>query len=87
MGYQSDEEIFQSVQNAEFIVFPSLHEGFGMSLVEGLSSGKKIIANKIETFTQILADCGLQEFLFDFSGDKNSLQEKSKNFVSFLQEK
>ncbi len=76
LGYQSDEEIFQSVQNAEFIVFPSLHEGFGMSLVEGLSSGKKIIANKIETFCQILKDCTATEFLFDFVNPPEKLQEK-----------
>lgn len=76
LGYKIDEEIKEYIQAAEFLVFPSLHEGFGLTLVESLSSGKKIIANKIETFTQILTDCGLPEFLFDFSGDKTSLQEK-----------
>lgn len=74
--YKTDEEIKEYIQAAEFLVFPSLHEGFGLTLVESLSSGKKIIANRIETFTQILTDCGLPEFLFDFSGDKNSLKEK-----------
>ncbi len=78
LGYKTDDEIKEYIQTAEFLIFPSLHEGFGLTLVEALSSGKKIIANKIETFTQILTDCGLQEFLFDFSGDKNSLQEKIK---------
>lgn len=76
LGYKTDDEIREYIQNAEFLVFPSLHEGFGLTLVEALPSGKKIIANKIETFTQILTDCGVQEFIFDFSGDKNSLQEK-----------
>lgn len=76
LGYKTDNEIKKYIQNAEFLVFPSLHEGFGLTLVEALSSGKKIIANRIETFTQILTDCGLPEFLFDFSDDKNSLQVK-----------
>ena len=76
MGYKTDDEIKEYIQTAEFLVFPSLHEGFGLTLVESLSSGKKIIANRIETFTQILTDCGLPKFLFDFSGDKNSLKEK-----------
>lgn len=76
LGYKTDEEIKEYIQAAEFLVFPSLHEGFGLTLVEALPSGKKIIANKIETFTQILTDCGLPEFLFDFSGDNTSLQEK-----------
>lgn len=76
LGYKTDDEIKEYIRIAEFLVFPSLHEGFGLTLVEALSSGKKIIANKIETFTQILTDCGLPEFLFEFSGEKNSLEKK-----------
>lgn len=76
LGYKSDEEILEFVQNAEFLVFPSLHEGFGMSLVEGLSSGKKIVANKIETFCQILEECNAAEFLFDFTAPPEKLLEK-----------
>ena len=87
LGYKTDEEIKEYIQAAEFLVFPSLHEGFGLTLVESLSSGKKIIANKIETFTQILTDCGLPEFLFDFLGDKNSLQDKIEELRNFSMRK
>lgn len=76
LGYKTDSEIKEYIQNAEFLILPSLHEGFGLTLVESLSSGKKIIANKIETFTQILTDCGLPEFLFEFSNGSETLQEK-----------
>ena len=84
LGYKSDEEIQKFVQNAEFLVFPSLHEGFGMSLVEGLASGKKIIANKIETFCQILEECNAAEFLFDFTAPPEKLLEKINELRNIL---
>lgn len=76
LGYKTDEEIKEYIQAAEFLVFPSLHEGFGLTLVEALASGKKIIANTIESFTQILNSCGLTEFLFDFTKGRVSFLEK-----------
>lgn len=87
LGYKTDEEIKEYIQAAEFLVFPSLHEGFGLTLVESLSSGKKIIANRIETFTQILTDCGLPEFLFEFASEQNSLQDKIEELRNFSMRK
>ncbi len=76
LGYKTDDEIKKYAQRAEFLVFPSLHEGFGMSLIEGLSSGKKIIANNIETFIQILSECSETEYLFDFKEDEKKFNDK-----------
>lgn len=76
LGYKTDGEIKDCIQNSEFLLFPSLHEGFGLTLVEALASGKKIIANTIESFTQILSSCGLTEFLFDFTKGRVSFLEK-----------
>lgn len=70
VGFKSDEEIKQYAQKAEFFVFPSLYEGFGMALVEALSSGKRIIARDIQTFKEILVSTGMEESIFDFeNGD------------------
>lgn len=79
LGYKDDTELEKYIQEAEFLLFPSLYEGFGMSLIEGISSGKKIIANTIPTYKEILSQCNMLVNLFDFSNDADSLLATIKN--------
>ena len=55
---------------------PSLHEGFGMTLVECLLSGRPIIANTNESYEYILHCTNAQEYLFDFEDETSKIEDK-----------
>ena len=76
LGSISDLELSNQLAEAEFILLPSLYEGFGLTLVESLAARKKVIAQKNESFIDILTDLNHKEFLFDFTGDTEKLFDK-----------
>ena len=53
-GQLSNNEIREKIIESDIILMPSLHEGFGMTLVECLASNKPIIANDIDSYRYIL---------------------------------
>lgn len=76
LGTKTDNEIREYISHCDFIMMPSLYEGFGITLVECLSSGKNIIANTNTSYKKILKDADAEEFLFDFENPKTSLFQK-----------
>ena len=52
LGYVSDEELTSLYQNATAFIFPSRYEGFGLPILEALSSGLTIKANDIPAFRE-----------------------------------
>ncbi len=50
----SEEELLYLYKNCEFFVFPSLHEGFGLPLIEAMVEDKCCIASDIPVFCEIL---------------------------------
>ena len=79
VGLLSDVQIRDYIQNSDFILMPSLHEGFGMTLVECLLSERAIIANTNESFCTILNQTDAKGFLFNF-------EDESSDFAMKLQE-
>lgn len=67
-GMIDEHSLFGYLNKAEFVMLPSTFEGFGITLIEALASGKKVLANKIPSYIEILNDLDLNDFLFDFSG-------------------
>ena len=76
LGLISDEEIRNHINEADVILMPSLYEGFGLTLVESLLSGRIIIANRIESYEYILKEVGAEEFLFDYQDENASFMRK-----------
>lgn len=52
----SDEEMLTSLFNSNFVVFPSLFEGFGMPIIEGLVAGKPVLCSDIPVHKEIAGD-------------------------------
>lgn len=73
LGRKSDEVIKKYMIESDFILMPSLHEGFGMTLAECLLSNKKIIANTNSSFKEILHNTKAEEFLFDFENKDSDI--------------
>lgn len=77
-GPQPADTIKSMIVESDMILLPSLHEGFGMTLVECLVSKRPIIANKIDTYIDILNEVGVPEFLFDYTDTTSSFKDKVK---------
>lgn len=54
----SDVVLAEAYRSARFSVFPSLHEGFGLPVVESLSHGTPVIASAIGSILECTADGG-----------------------------
>lgn len=61
-GHVSDEELISFYRNALAFVFPSLHEGFGLPLLEAMAVGCPVIASNCSAFPEVV---GIPEALFD----------------------
>lgn len=62
LGYRTDEEKYQYLSNADIYILPSLHEGFGICLLEAMYCGLPIVATNNGGQTDILVD-GRNAFL------------------------
>jgi glycosyltransferase involved in cell wall biosynthesis len=52
----SDDVLGQAIADCEAFFFPSLHEGFGLPLLEAMIENKRCIASDIPVFKEILED-------------------------------
>lgn len=76
LGKLSNEQIKHYIELSDVILLPSLHEGFGFTLVEALVTKRLILANNIDSYKYILDRTGTSDFLYDFSDDRNSMLDK-----------
>lgn len=53
------EEITQLYQNALALVFPSLHEGFGLPILEAMASGVPVITSNVTSCPEVAGDAAL----------------------------
>jgi glycosyltransferase involved in cell wall biosynthesis len=58
-GFVSEFMKYRLIAHAEFMVFPSLYEGFGIPAVEALSLGKPVLASRTSSFPEVIGKAGL----------------------------
>lgn len=58
-GYLSDEKLFEMYRNAQFSLYPSLYEGFGLPPLESMTFGCPVIASDIPAIREISGDAVL----------------------------
>ncbi|ABB45003.1 Glycosyl transferase, group 1 [Sulfurimonas denitrificans DSM 1251] len=61
-GYVSDEDLVALYNIADLFVFPSIHEGFGLPLLEAMSCGTASIGSNTTSMPEVI---GLKEAMFD----------------------
>ena len=62
MGFVTDEELAALYRNCSLFVFPSIHEGFGLPVLEAMSCGAPVIASNRSSIPEIL---GESNYTFD----------------------
>ena len=58
-GYIPDEDRVRFYQAADFLVYPSWYEGFGMPVLEALQSGCPVIASQASALPEVVGEAGL----------------------------
>lgn len=59
LGHVSDADLSVLMSQAEMLVFPSLHEGFGFPLVEAMAHGTPVITSDLAAIPEVAGDAAL----------------------------
>ena len=62
MGYLSDDEFAALLQTCRALIFPSLYEGFGLPVLEGMAYERPVLCSNVTSLPEIAGDAAL---LFD----------------------
>jgi glycosyltransferase involved in cell wall biosynthesis len=58
-GFVSEFVKYRLLKNSEFLVFPSLYEGFGIPALEAMSLGKPVLASRTSSFPEVIGNAGI----------------------------
>jgi glycosyltransferase involved in cell wall biosynthesis len=58
-GFVTEFVKYRLIANAEFLVFPSIYEGFGIPALEAMSLGKPVLASRTSSFPEVIGDAGI----------------------------
>ena len=77
LGYVSDADLVELIQGSDALVLPSIHEGFGIPLVESMACGVPCITSDRHTPPEVVGDAGLLVDPYDVSDIANKMIEIS----------
>ena len=58
-GFVTEFIKYRFLKHAEFLVFPSMYEGFGIPALEAMSLGKPVLAAMSSSFPEVIGDAGV----------------------------
>lgn len=59
-GYVDQEDSPRIISGAEYFVFPSIYEGFGLPVLEAMSCGTPVITSDAASLPEVIGDCGIK---------------------------
>ena len=89
-GFVTEFAKYRLLRHCEFLVFPSIYEGFGIPALEAMSLGKPVLASMTTSFPEVIGEAGIyfdplspSEFSHGFEEMTNPSRylELSKNAV------
>jgi len=79
-GYVKEKDMIGIIQGADALLLPSIHEGFGLPLVEAMSCGVPSITSDVFSPPEIMKDAGL-------FADPYSVSDISEKIIKFAKNK
>ena len=79
LGYVDDATLAKLYSNAQFLVMPSLYEGFGLPLVEAMSYGTPVLTANNSSMPEVSGNAGLLVDALDVKSIADGLQEMITN--------
>jgi glycosyltransferase involved in cell wall biosynthesis len=80
-GFVSEFIKYRLLKQAEFLVYPSVYEGFGIPALEAMSLGKPVLASRTSSFPEVIGDAGVYFDPFsttDFAAGLAELDHKDR---------
>lgn len=77
--YVEDEDLPALYNLAELFVYPSFYEGFGLPVLEALSSGCPVLASNVSSVPEIVGDAGILLDPNDIKGMTKAFKEFDQN--------
>ena len=62
LGFVNDMELTDLYRTCHLLIFPSLHEGFGLPVLEAMNCGAPVLASNLTSLPELVGD---KRFLFD----------------------
>ena len=79
LGRVSDAELIKLYQNADFFIFPSLYEGFGIPPLEAQACGCPVIASNAASLPEVLQQSAIYFDPLDINSIKGSIEQISRD--------
>ena len=64
-GFVPDDQLPAMYANAQFLLFPSLYEGFGLPAVEAMAAGCPVLTSNRSAIPEVAGDCALMVDPYD----------------------
>ena len=80
-GFVTEFVKYRLIANAEFLVYPSIYEGFGIPALEAMSLGKPVLAARTSSFPEVVGEAGVYFDPFsedDFADALNEISDPRK---------
>lgn len=78
-GYVPPQELNSLLRKAEVFIFPSLCEGFGMSVIEAMAAGLPVIASNVSSLPEVADKAALFVNPYDIKGMAEAIRKLLKN--------
>jgi glycosyltransferase involved in cell wall biosynthesis len=74
IGFVADEDLPALYRNATCIAFPSLYEGFGLPILEGMASGVPVLTSNVSSLPEVAGDAAIMVDPYDLDAITDGLQ-------------
>ena len=78
-GFVPEADLIELYRNASVFYFPTLHEGFGLPLLEAMASGTAVVSSDVYAVPEVVGDAGILHDPFDVSAHLDSIDELLTN--------
>ncbi|MGB7340216.1 MAG: glycosyltransferase family 1 protein [Phototrophicaceae bacterium] len=74
IGFVDDEDVAGLYSGAECVVFPSLYEGFGFPVIEGMACGTPVITSNVSSLPEVAGDAAIMVDPYDIDAITDAIQ-------------
>ena len=74
IGFVDDSDLPALYRNATCVAFPSLYEGFGLPILEGMASGVPVLTSNISSLPEVAGDAAIMVDPYDLDAITDGLQ-------------
>ncbi|MBQ9775746.1 MAG: glycosyltransferase family 4 protein [Lentisphaeria bacterium] len=78
-GYIDDEDLAALYSGAEFFIYPSLYEGFGLPPLEAMQCGCPVITSNTSSLPEVVGNAGIMIAPDDLEGAVNAIESLLHN--------